>query len=190
MLADSFCYHNKKKTEKLEEKSPSSSIPWDVIDTDSEDSEEQVFCQDKKIGVDEDDEELKNTEYMPDAAICLICNEDFQDPILLETHMSKTDHKNFEMIDCNEESEFKLYEDEVSLSYYQFKNSKKNGHKGDDNFKLSISQEFMEFFDVRDLDLQSERVLNLFMPRIIAGMESGVSFFANKKLKTEIFDFM
>ena len=48
----------------------------------------------------------------------------------------------------------------------------------------------MEFFDVRDLDLQSERVLNLFMPRIIAGMESGVSFFANKKLKTEIFDFM
>jgi len=56
MLADSFCYHNKKKTEKLEEKIPSSSIPWDVIDTDSEDSEEQVFCQDKKIGVDEDDE--------------------------------------------------------------------------------------------------------------------------------------
>ena len=118
MLADSFCYHNKKKTEKLEEKIPSSSIPWDVIDTDSEDSEEQVFCQDKKIGVDEDDEELKNTEYMPDAAICLICNEDFQDPILLETHMSKTGHKNFEMIDCNEESEYKLYEDEVSLSYY------------------------------------------------------------------------
>ena len=53
MLADSFCYHNRKKTEKFDEKIPSSSIPWDVIDTCSEDSDEEVFCGDKQIGVDD-----------------------------------------------------------------------------------------------------------------------------------------
>jgi len=58
LLSDSFSYHNKKKTEKLEEKIPSSSIPWDVIDTCSEDSDEEVICANKQVGVDEDDEEL------------------------------------------------------------------------------------------------------------------------------------
>lgn len=192
MLADSFSYHNKKKTEKLEEKIPSSSIPWDVIDTCSEDSDEEVFCANKQIGVDEDDEELQNTEYMPDVAICLICNENFQDPVLLETHMAKTGHKNFEMMDCMQESEYQFYEDEMSLSFFIFKNYKKNGHKTNEEGKMknAIYQEFIEFFEIRDFDLQSERVLNLFMPRIMAGMESSVSFFGNKKLKTEMYDFI
>ena len=47
LLADSFSYQNKKKTEKLKEKIPSSSIPWDVIDTCSEDSDEEIDCANK-----------------------------------------------------------------------------------------------------------------------------------------------
>ena len=56
--------------------------------------------------------------------------------------------------------------------------------------KDAIRQEFIEIFDIRDFDFQTEKVLNLFTPKIMAGMESGVSFFGNKKLKMEMFDFM
>ena len=71
--------------------------------------------------------------------------------------MAKTGHKNFDMIDCNYDSDNQFFEDELSLSFNYFQNSKNNGDKTNQEYQIkhAIQLEFMEFFDIRDFDLQS-----------------------------------
>ena len=65
--------------------------------------------------------------------------------------MGKTGHKNFEMMDCSVESDYQFYEDEMSLSFFIFKNLKKKEVSITEDGKLrnASQQEFIEFFTRR-----------------------------------------